>query len=155
VLNDLFGIQARGGCSCAGPYGHRLLDIDDAAAEANAARAVAGWLGSKPGWTRISFSYYLTEAAFEYLVAAVHLVATHGSRLLSEYRLDPRSGLCRHIGPAAPDVRLTDLLNPAGRTDTGQRSDAVLTNHLRRATEILDAGVDGAGPRQRVGSTTR
>jgi selenocysteine lyase/cysteine desulfurase len=154
VLNDLFGIQARGGCSCAGPYGHRLLGIDGAAAEANAARAVAGWLGSKPGWTRISFSYYLTEAVFEYLVAAVHLVATHGWRLLSDYRVDPQSGLCRHIRPAAPTVRLTDLLDPARRTDARWRSDAVLATHLREATAILGAGADGTGSRQPVGSMT-
>ncbi|MEZ5271461.1 MAG: aminotransferase class V-fold PLP-dependent enzyme [Ilumatobacteraceae bacterium] len=30
LLSDLFGIQSRGGCSCAGPYGHRLLGIDPA-----------------------------------------------------------------------------------------------------------------------------
>jgi selenocysteine lyase/cysteine desulfurase len=49
LLNDLFGIQARGGCSCAGPYGHRLLGIDPDRANAFASQAVAGWLGIKPG----------------------------------------------------------------------------------------------------------
>jgi selenocysteine lyase/cysteine desulfurase len=152
VRNDLFGVQARGGCSCAGPYGHRLLDIDDATARANAALAVDGWLGSKPGWTRVSFAYYLTDAVFEYIVAAVDMVATHGWRLLPEYRFDPRSGLCRHIRPPAPGPWLADLLSPAAQATNGQGADAALADHLRDATRILDAGADGAAPRQRVRS---
>ena len=56
LLNDLFGIQCRGGCSCAGPYGHRLLDIGIERARDFAGRAVEGWLGIEPGWTRVSFA---------------------------------------------------------------------------------------------------
>jgi hypothetical protein len=56
-----------------------------------AGQAVDGWLGIKPGWTRLSFSLYLWEPVFNY-VAAVHLVATHGARLLPEDRFDPASG---------------------------------------------------------------
>ena len=96
LLSDLFGIQCRGGCSCAGPYGHRLLDIDIDRAREFADRAVNGWLGIKPGWTRVSFSYYFSEAAFQYVVAAVHLVAAYGERLLPDYRFDAQSGLWSH-----------------------------------------------------------
>jgi hypothetical protein len=46
LLNDLFGIQSRGGCSCAGPYGHRLLGIDLDRARQFAGCAVDGWLGA-------------------------------------------------------------------------------------------------------------
>src|SRR5262249_49146646 len=53
LLSDLFGIQCRGGCSCAGPYGHDLLGIDDVQARDFAAQAASGWLGVKPGWTRV------------------------------------------------------------------------------------------------------
>lgn len=106
VLNDLFGIQSRGGCSCAGPYGHRLLGIGPDLAHEFAGQAVEGYLGVKPGWTRLSFSFYLSEPEFAYLVEAVQLVATYGERLLPEYRFDPRSGLWRHRDAPEPPERL-------------------------------------------------
>jgi selenocysteine lyase/cysteine desulfurase len=52
LLNDLFGIQARGGCSCAGPYGHRLLGIGPERSRALSEQAGHGYLGIKPGWVR-------------------------------------------------------------------------------------------------------
>ncbi|WP_433219673.1 aminotransferase class V-fold PLP-dependent enzyme [Dactylosporangium sp. CS-047395] len=93
LLSDLFGIQARGGCSCAGPYGHELLGITSAQAEGLAREAVSGRLGVKPGWARVSFAYYLSEAQAEYIVDAVHLVAEYGPWLQREYRFDDSSGL--------------------------------------------------------------
>ena len=63
LLNDLFGIQARGGCSCAGPYGHRLLGIDPARSHGPArARSAAAATGIKPGWVRVSFNYFISDA---------------------------------------------------------------------------------------------
>ena len=110
LLSDLFGIQSRGGCSCAGPYGHRLLGIDLARSHAFEQEITSGCEGIKPGWTRISFNYFISEAVFAYLVAAVDLVATHGWKLLPEYRFDPMSGLWRHRnGPVEPPLRLSQL----------------------------------------------
>ena len=110
VLNDLFGIQARGGCSCAGPYGHRLLGIDLERSHEFEREITRGCEGIKPGWTRISFNYFISEAVFEYIVDAVDLVATLGWGLLPEYRFDPMTGLWRHHnGPVEPPLRLTSL----------------------------------------------
>jgi len=109
LLSDLFGIQSRGGCSCAGPYGHRLLGIDLDRAYEFAAQAVDGWLGIKPGWTRLSFSYYLSEPTFAYIVEAVHLVAACGARLLPDYRFDARSGLWSHRDAPPAPAGLPDL----------------------------------------------
>ncbi len=64
VLNDLFGIQARGGCSCAGPYGHRLLDIDLDTSHQFEQEILHGCEGIKPGWTRVNFNYFIGEDAF-------------------------------------------------------------------------------------------
>ncbi len=61
VLNDLFGIQARGGCSCAGPYGHRLLGIDLERSHEFEREITRGCEGIKPGWTRVSFNYFISE----------------------------------------------------------------------------------------------
>jgi selenocysteine lyase/cysteine desulfurase len=144
LLNDLFGIQARGGCSCAGPYGHHLLRISPDRAEDMAAQAAAGWLGMNPGWTRLSFSYYLSEETFEYLVAAVDLVATFGGRLQPLYRFDPRTGLWSHRdqppappGLAAISYRDGMMFHP----DNGPASapDTPLTRYLDDARAIIAA----------------
>ena len=110
LLNDLFGIQSRGGCSCAGPYGHRLLGIDlDRSREFD--REIAhGCEGIKPGWVRVNFNYFISEAVFSYIVEAVKLVARDGWRLLGDYRFDPATGLWRHRqGPAEPPLRLRQV----------------------------------------------
>jgi selenocysteine lyase/cysteine desulfurase len=110
LLNDLFGIQSRGGCSCAGPYGHRLLGIDIERSHRFEHEILGGCEGIKPGWVRVSFNYFISEAVFSYLVAAVHFVATHGWALLPEYRFDPYRGLWRHKdGLVEPPLRLEQL----------------------------------------------
>ena len=118
LLSDLFGIQSRGGCSCAGPYGHRLLGIDDARSHEFEHEIATGCEGIKPGWTRISFNYFISEAVFRYLVDTVDLVATHGWKLLPEYRFDPTSALWRHrLGPVEPPLRLRNLSYDAATGD--------------------------------------
>jgi len=107
LLNDLFGIQSRGGCSCAGPYGHRLLGIDIERSHEFEREIAHGCEGIKPGWVRINFNYFVSEAVLDYVVAAVDLVAEHGWRLLPDYRFDPATGLWRHrAGPVEPPLRL-------------------------------------------------
>ncbi|GAA1816408.1 aminotransferase class V-fold PLP-dependent enzyme [Planosporangium flavigriseum] len=110
LLNDLFGIQSRGGCSCAGPYGHRLLGIDIERSHRFEEEIVAGCEGIKPGWVRVSFNYFVSPAVFWYIIDAVHLVATSGWALLPEYRFDPYTGLWRHKGGLVePPLRLDQL----------------------------------------------
>lgn len=107
VLNDLFGIQARGGCSCAGPYGHRLLGIDLQTSHAFERELARGCEGLKPGWVRINFNYFISATVADYIVQAVQLVAEHGWTLLPEYRFEPATGLWRHKhGPTEPPLRL-------------------------------------------------
>lgn len=110
VLNDLFGIQARGGCSCAGPYGHRLLAIDDSESHAFQHEISQGCDGIKPGWARINFNYFITDAVCDFLIDAVDLLATDGYRLLPDYSFDPVTGLWQHRdGTVEPPLRLTDV----------------------------------------------
>ena len=103
MLDDLFGIQARGGCSCAGPYGHRLLSIGPDRSLALSEQAGRGFMGIKPGWVRLSFNYFISDAEAGFLVEAVDLLAADGHRLLDDYGFDPRSGHWRHR--AAPPTR--------------------------------------------------
>ena len=110
LLNDLFGIQSRGGCSCAGPYGHRLLGIDLDQSREFDAEITQGCEGIKPGWVRVNFNYFISEAVFSYIVEAVALVANDGWRLLGDYRFEPSTGLWRHRqGPAEPPLRLSQV----------------------------------------------
>ena len=124
VLNDLFGIQARGGCSCAGPYGHHLLGIDDARSHDLRDAIGAGCGGLKPGWVRVNLNYFLTDAVADHLIEAVDLLATHGWRLLEHYRFDTATGLWRHHrDEGRPPVRLADVHYAADGTMTYPRDD--------------------------------
>jgi selenocysteine lyase/cysteine desulfurase len=96
VLSDLFGIQARSGCFCAGPYLHRLHPIDEVWSAAMHAQTREGHLGAKLAFARVSFDYYLSPAVFDYIVEALHLLAADGWRLLPLYRFDAGSGRWDH-----------------------------------------------------------
>jgi selenocysteine lyase/cysteine desulfurase len=110
LLNDLFGIQSRGGCSCAGPYGHRLLGIDLETSHEFEREIARGCEGIKPGWVRVNFNYFISEAVFGYILDAVDLVATEGWRLLPDYAFEPSTGLWRHRdGVPEPPLSLHDI----------------------------------------------
>lgn len=110
LLNDLFGIQSRGGCSCAGPYGHRLLGIDQEVSSEYQELIVSGCEGIKPGWVRVNFNYFISEDVFAYILQAVAWVANHGWRLIGDYSFDIATGLWHHLrGKAEPPLRLTDV----------------------------------------------
>jgi selenocysteine lyase/cysteine desulfurase len=146
LLNDLFGIQARGGCSCAGPYGHRLLGIDLTTSESFECAIVEGAEGIKPGWVRVNFNYFISEAVFEYLLAAVHFVATEGWKLLPHYSFDVATGTWRHTARrSVPALSLRDIEYRAGRMSYRARHvtepEWALTGYLDDARRIVDAAV--------------
>ena len=129
LLNDLFGIQSRGGCSCAGPYGHRLLGIDAERSHEFEREIAHGCEGIKPGWVRVNFNYFISELVFSYIVEAVRLVAHEGWRLLGDYHFDPANGLWRHRGgPVEPPLRLSQV----GYDDQGRMH---YPRHGERAAE--------------------
>jgi selenocysteine lyase/cysteine desulfurase len=118
LLNDLFGIQSRGGCSCAGPYGHRLLGIDIETSHEFEREITRGCEGIKPGWVRVNFNYFISEAVFAFLLDAVDLIATDGWRLLPDYAFEPATGLWRHrAGRPEPPASLRDVRYDDGRMD--------------------------------------
>ena len=147
LLNDLFGIQTRGGCSCAGPYGHLLLHIDlDRSHEFE--RLIAGGCeGIKPGWVRVNFNYFVADAVVDYVIEAVQMVARDGWRLLGDYTFEPASGLWRHsAGPIEPPMRLHDVtydetgaMRYPHHDDTADVSE--LARYLAEARRIFQAAV--------------
>jgi selenocysteine lyase/cysteine desulfurase len=151
ILNDLFGIQARGGCSCAGPYGHRLLGIDLDRSHEFEREIAHGCEGIKPGWVRVNFNYFISEAVFQYIVSAVVLVADHGWRLLPQYRFDPTTGRWHHRdGAVEPPLRLTQLsYDDDGRLRYPEQHDRApesdLDGYLAAAHELLESLPDDLG----------
>jgi selenocysteine lyase/cysteine desulfurase len=151
LLNDLFGIQSRGGCSCAGPYGHRLLGIDLERSHEFEREISRGCEGIKPGWVRVNFNYFISEAVFAFILDAVELVAAEGWRLLPEYRFDPVTGLWTHAaGPPEPPLSLRDIGHPgAGPARLAHRHrepETALARYLEEARRILAAPRDPAAP---------
>lgn len=142
VLNDLLGIQARGGCSCAGPYGHRLLSIDLTTSQEFEREINRGCEGIKPGWVRVNFNYFISDAVFEYILEAVDLVASEGWKLLPYYRFCPKSGLWTHRdGRPEPAMRLTDVTYDSGRMEYRRvhrtEPEAALQSYLTRARAVI------------------
>ncbi len=97
LLNDLFGIQSRAGCSCAGPYGHHLLGIDEDTSEEYRKLIQKGLFGIKPGWCRIGFHYVMDEPEVDYIIDAVRFVADHGIDFLPWYKFCLKQACWQHI----------------------------------------------------------
>jgi selenocysteine lyase/cysteine desulfurase len=145
LLNDLLGIQARGGCSCAGPYGHRLLGIDLDRSHAFERVLATGCEGIKPGWVRVNFPWSTSDAVARFLVEAVRLVARDGWRLLDDYRFEVATGRWTHrAGTSTPPWSLHDVRIEGGAVTWPPRpapvDDADLDHVLEEARRVLAAG---------------
>ncbi len=140
LLNDLFGIQARGGCSCAGPYGHSLLGIDAETSRALDAQVSRGNAVLRPGWVRLNFNYFLDEDSFEYLLRALELVAEHGWKLLPNYHYWADSGTWVHKDAVADLPVSLENFDPTGSAPFMLPcSDRPLTDYLSQAESVLTA----------------
>lgn len=89
MLSDLYGIQARGGCACAGPYAHALLGIDAAGSDAMREAILSGQEIEKPGWVRLNFSVIMDDRKVDAIIAAVNTLANEASEKARLYRCDP------------------------------------------------------------------
>ena len=142
LLSDLFGIQARSGCFCAGPYLHRLYGIDEDWSLRMRAEIDRGHFGAKLAFTRVSFNYFWSETVFRYVVDAVNLIAEEGWKLLPLYRFDPASGLWHHRrGPARPPLSLDDVTFGSPSLGVGiapaSAPESVLPRYLEEARRII------------------
>lgn len=89
ILSDIFGIQARSGCSCAGPYGHKLLNIDEKISlkllkwiRGDESNDDLNFNGVKFGWARINLHYSLEWDDLEYMCKVIEFIAKHGYKFL-------------------------------------------------------------------------
>ncbi len=97
LLNDLFGIQSRAGCMCAGPYGHSLLNIDEEQSQKFRKIGQQGKLGIRPGWCRVNFHYLFSDIEFKFICQAIEFVADYGYLFLREYSFNINSGVWTHL----------------------------------------------------------
>ena len=100
LVSDLYGIQARGGCSCAGPYGHRLLGFDNDEEARLYGRIMLGHELEKPGWVRINLSPLMTDKEIDYILSAFARLGEDAMEYAGVYEADAATGtyLPRHEG---------------------------------------------------------
>ncbi len=140
LLNDLFGIQSRAGCSCAGPYGHRLLHIGRERSEKYRRCVGQGFGGLKPGWCRVGFHYTMDDTEADYVIDAVRFVARYGHCFLSVYDFDLHTGAWQHKDDPGQftELSLADAVDTGPQRPTAIRSDrrqALYASYLQEAHE--------------------
>ena len=93
MLSDRFGIQARGGCACAGPYAHRLLDIEPDQSEQIFEKIQAGIETDKPGFVRFNLSVLMSDKKVDYILNAIGQLAGDAASYASLYQVDRKRAI--------------------------------------------------------------
>ena len=96
LLNDLFGVQARGGCMCAGPFSQQLLGISALANVQIEAALLDKHEVVRPGYVRLSLPYWMDSLEIEHVLNAIEFVAANGFKFLAAYRYNPKTGDWAH-----------------------------------------------------------
>jgi len=89
LLNDRFGIQTRGGCSCAGTYGHYLLNVDQTSSKSIELKILEGCLIERPGWIRMSVHPIMTNEEIEFICDSIKEVANNFKKWAADYTYNP------------------------------------------------------------------
>ena len=97
LLNDRYGIQTRGGCSCAGTYGHYLLDVDIKFSREITDQINEGDLTFKPGWIRMSLHPTMTDEEVLFIVNAIEEVANNHKKWDTDYKYNSDTNEFTHI----------------------------------------------------------
>ena len=98
LLNDLFGIQSRGGVSCSGIYAEQLLEITKKD-EQDIINTIIHDEGvpQEYGWIRITFHYTMTDYTIDYIIKAIDFVANYGHLFLNQYKYDKNANIWTHL----------------------------------------------------------
>ena len=96
LLNDLFGIECRGGCACAGPYALKLMGITAEKAQEIEDTLKEGYDLFRPGFVRISFNYFFQQETIDYIVSAVEFIAENAIWFLPQYKFDMEKSAFMH-----------------------------------------------------------
>jgi selenocysteine lyase/cysteine desulfurase len=104
LLNDRFGIQVRGGCSCAGTYGHYLLNVEKEFSNQITCKIDRGDLTEKPGWIRMSIHPTMSNKELSYILDAIIELSQHHKNWGSDYSYCPDGNIFNHRAEKASDV---------------------------------------------------
>lgn len=111
LLNDRFGIEVRGGCACAGTYGHCLFKISPDASKAITDLIDTGDISQKPGFTRISFHPMMSDETVDFIISAVKQIAEHGTAWAKDYAYDAASNEFINRQATPPALPLGKVFN--------------------------------------------
>lgn len=103
LLNDMYGIQVRGGCSCAGTYGHYLLHVSEQYSNKITSEINEGNLTDKPGWVRLSIHPVMTVEEMRYMVASIKDIATNFKSYSKDYIYDSKINEFNYIDQSSND----------------------------------------------------
>ncbi len=110
LLNDRYGVQVRGGCSCAGTYGHYLLNVEKEFSNQITGKIDQGDLTEKPGWIRMSIHPTMTDQELDYILDAILEVAAHHAAWMKEYCYCPiGNSFIHNAEPKSKVLELFDL----------------------------------------------
>lgn len=109
LLSDRFGIQVRGGCACAGTYGHFLLDVGRETSKDITDQINRGNLSRKPGWVRLSLHPTTTDAELIFIMDAIEQIVHNAKEWKKDYTYSPNTNEFYHNN--FPDKRETILEN--------------------------------------------
>ena len=140
LLNDLFGIQSRAGCSCAGPYGHYLLNISLKSSNIYREAVKKGYSGFKPGWARINLHYTLDKEDLDFIIDTIDFILKYGERFLALYEFNPFTGdwIHKNFKRNPPDFSLNEAFKckEGFLIDNTIDRPALYKEYLKEAKEI-------------------
>ncbi len=110
LLNDCYGIQVRGGCSCAGTYGHYLLHVYPTRSQMIADRISHGDLSQKPGWVRLSLHPTMTNNELNFILSAIEETVRNADKLQQNYTYSSKTNEFRHT--SEPEIGVPSLESP-------------------------------------------
>lgn len=107
LLNDRFGVQTRGGCSCAGTYGHFLLNVDESTSKTIEKKILDGCLIERPGWVRMSIHPTMTNDEAVFVCDAIEQVATNYKDWEKDYKYNAIKNEFIHSNNISTEKKIT------------------------------------------------
>ncbi|OMJ82068.1 hypothetical protein SteCoe_17341 [Stentor coeruleus] len=147
LLNDLFGIECRGGCACAGPYALKLMGISSERAQQIEDTLKEGYDLFRPGFVRVSFNYFMPQETIDYIIDSLSFIAQNAIWFLPQYKFDMEKSAFVHRDYSTKEGRhksrkwLSEITYAQGKClypDYGVKTNKKLTEYLEIAEKFVE-----------------